>query len=353
MPRPPLPLPASLGPVFGAAEARRAGVSARRLRQPDVVRLGPGLYRRRPETPRSAEGPHPDRAWRELQIAQARALASSLAHGQFYAGFTAAAIWELPVPRPIRRADARTDARAGTDHDPDRGSRAPWQSDDRLTIGCCTPRRISRRRGQRALTLSPHLATVVERDGLPVTDPATTWAMVAPLLRRDDAVAFGDAIIRDHRIPGTARFEHPQLATAEELEAASALRYRRHSRLLGELLPLLSTHSASPPESHLRLRIQEWELPEPELDYDVRTADGALLGCSEFAWPRYRLAAEYEGDHHRTESPQWNRDIEKYHYYERHGWETVRATSLLLYRRQSELRRRLAEALRDRGWEGR
>ncbi|WP_053385428.1 hypothetical protein [Leucobacter celer] len=349
MPRPPAPLPASLGPVFSAAEARRAGVSARRLRQPDVVRLGPGLYRRRPETPPSTEGPHPDRVWRDLQIAQARTLTPSLAHGQFYAGFTAAAIWELPVPHTIRRADARVD----TGHDPGRGSQVPRKPDDRLTIGCCTPRRISRRHGQRALTLSPHLATVVERGGLPVTDPATTWAVVAPLLRRDDAVALGDAIIRDHRIPGTTRFKHPQLATAEDLAAASALRYRRHSRLLGALLPLLSTHSASPPESHLRLRIQEWGLSAPELDYDVRAANGVLLGCSEFAWPRYRLAAEYEGDHHRTESPQWNRDIEKYHSYERHGWETVRATSLLLYREQPELRRRLMGALRDRGWEGR
>lgn len=222
-------------------------MSARRLRQPDVVRLGPGLYRRRSETPPSPDRPHPDRVWRDLQIAQARTLASSLAHGQFYAGFTAAAIWELPVPHPIRRDDAR----AGPDHDPGRGSRT------------------------------------------------------------------------------------------------------RHSRLLGELLPLLSTHSASPPESHLRLRIREWGLPEPELDYDVRAANGVLLGCSEFAWPRYRLAAEYEGDHHRTESPQWNRDIEKYHSYERHGWEAVRATSLLLYRQQPELRHRLTGALRDRGWEGR
>ncbi|QBE49887.1 hypothetical protein [Leucobacter triazinivorans] len=349
MPRPPFPLPASLGPVFSAAEARRVGVSARRLRQPDVVRLGPGLYRRHPENPPSTYGTHPDRAWRDLQIAQARALASSLAHGQFYAGFTAAALWELPVPRPTRRAETR----AGTGHDPGRGSRDPWQPDDRITIGCCTPRRISRRHGQRALTLSPHLATVVEHNGLPVTDPATTWAVVAPLLRRDDAVALGDAIIRDHRIAGTTRFRRPQLATAEDLAAASALRYRRHSSLLGELLPLLSTHSASPPESHLRLRIREWELPEPELDYDVRAANGVLLGCSEFAWPRYRLAAEYEGDHHRKDGPQWNRDIEKYHYYERHGWEAVRATSSLLYRQQPELRRRLAEALRDRGWDGR
>lgn len=347
MTRPPLPLPASLGPVFSAAEARRAGVSARRLRQTDVVRFGPGVYRRRPETPPSAEGAHPGQVWRDLQIALARTLAPTLADGQFYAGFTAAAIWKLPVPRPMRHADT------GTDHDPSRGSRTPWEPDDRLTIGCCTPRRISRRRGHRALTLSPRLATVVEHDGLPVTDPATTWAVVAPLLRRDDAVALGDAIIRDHRIPGTARFRRPQLATAEELEISSALRYRRHSRVLEELLPLLSPHSASPPESHLRLRIREWGLPEPELDYDVRAANGALLGCSEFAWPRYRLAAEYEGDHHRTEGPQWNRDIEKYHYYERHGWETVRATSLLLYRQQPELRHRLTGALRDRGWEGR
>ena len=99
------------------------------------------------------------------------------------------------------------------------------------------------------------------------------------------------------------------------------------------------------PETHLRLRLQEWGAPEPELDCDVFDASGRLIGCSEIAYPKIRLALEYEGDHHRTEAPQWNRDIEKYQRYKQNKWEVLRVTGTLLYRRQSTLRSQLFEAL--------
>ncbi len=84
------------------------------------------------------------------------------------------------------------------------------------------------------------------------------------------------------------------------------------------------------------------------LDHDVRAHDGRLLGCSEFAYPELRLALEYEGAHHRTETRQWNRDIEKYQHYAQAGWEVLRVTADLLYPRRDELRARVFEALARR-----
>ncbi|MFT4232486.1 MAG: hypothetical protein QM606_06910 [Leucobacter sp.] len=75
-----------------------------------------------------------------------------------------------------------------------------------------------------------------------------------------------------------------------------------------------------------------------------------LLGCSEFAWPALRIAGEYEGTHHRIDQQQWNRDIEKYHAYSAHGWESVRVTAQLLYAAPRDLRARFAETFRSRGW---
>src|SRR5690606_11246654 len=87
-----------------------------------------------------------------------------------------------------------------------------------------------------------------------------------------------------------------------------------------------------------RLRLRKWGLPEPHLDYDVYSAEGEFLGCSEFAYPDLKLAFEYEGDHHRTDTKQSNRDIEKYRAYVRHGWDPVRITSHMLYREPLQLR---------------
>ena len=47
--------------------------------------------------------------------------------------------------------------------------------------------------------------------------------------------------------------------------------------------------------------------------------DGTLRGWADLV--------EVEGDHHRTDRRQWDRDIEKYNAYAALGWEVVRLTS--------------------------
>jgi len=175
--------------------------------------------------------------------------------------------------------------------------------------------------------------------------------MLAPELDLPDLVALGDAVIRRSRIPGTSRLSRSPLAELEQMREVAAIGRRPAAALLRAAVPLLVTGSASPPETHLRLRLPEWGAPVPELDHDVLDRRGRLIGCSEIAYPRYRLALEYEGDHHRTGTAQWNRDIEKYRHYEQNGWEVIRVTGMLLYRRHHELREQLFEALIRRGWE--
>lgn len=119
------------------------------------------------------------------------------------------------------------------------------------------------------------------------------------------------------------------------------------------MLPLISPHSASAPESHLRLQLGRWRLPAVSLDHDVYASNGRLLGCSEFAYPEYRVALEYEGDHHRTLTSQWDRDIEKHRDYARAGWDAIRVTSRLLHRRPDDLHAQIREALGERGWRAR
>ena len=72
----------------------------------------------------------------------------------------------------------------------------------------------------------------------------------------------------------------------------------------------------------------EGGLPEPELDVEIR--DARRFGCcgiTEVVYRESRTVVEIEGDHHRTDQKQWNRDIDKYAAYIAEGWEVVRLTS--------------------------
>lgn len=243
--------------------------------------------------------------------------------GTYFSGRTAAAIWNVPVPVAL---------------------------DDTLELVRFSPARALRLEGVRCTRTDPKYVRATQHRGFPVTDAASTWCMLAPRLSWRDGIALGDGVIRRPRIPGTQRLSRAPHATLEHLARLASRPRRRGGVVLAEMIPWLSTRSASAPESHLRLMLAEWRFPEPQLDYDVRDATGRLLGCSEFAWPEFRLVQEYEGDHHRTDTAQWNRDLQKYSDYRSAGWEVVRVTAKLLYRRTERLREETLELLQRRGW---
>ena len=346
---PPRPLPAGLGADFTRAEALELGVDPCRLNTADLERICHGIYRRvkaRAAEARKQEQSGPparqanadeaaargrpvrwrppitDKAeWRTDQVERARALARHLPQHCFFSGPTAAALWGLPT--------------FGV-HSPD------------LEVASISPKRALRRRGITGRCVSPELAGRALLNGIPVSDVPTTWVMYGSRLSIENVIALGDAAIRLPRIAGTTRLSSRPHAEWIELKTALARGRRPGIARLREALPRLSRSSASVPESHLRILLESWDFPEPELDYDVRERGGGFIGCSEFAFPRYRLAMEYEGEQHLRDSKQWNRDIEKYRRYTEAGWEVIRVTAHLLYRDQRRLHRQLDEALRRR-----
>lgn len=332
----PSALPPSLGRVFTRAAAVREGVSSRRLQYEDLERIAHGVYRRRAATNQADEHTaHPAERWRQRQCALAEDLREHLPPHSFLVGASAAALWGLPVPTPLT-------------------SRRNPASHDYLEIALPTDagRRPPKRPGFHARQVNPSLVQATSIRGIPLTTPAVTWAMLVPRLGFADGVALGDAIIHEARVPGTTRLRRPPLASLAEMHAAVEMGRRQGVGPLRQMLPLLSPHSASVPESHLRLKLLEWAAPEFSLDHDVYDGGGQLVGCSEIAFPKFRLALEYEGGHHLTDPKQWNRDIEKYQHYVQLGWEPLRVTSQLLYVRHGELRHQVFEALRRRGWRG-
>jgi hypothetical protein len=82
----------------------------------------------------------------------------------------------------------------------------------------------------------------------------------------------------------------------------------------------------SPRESELRLCLELAGLPAVEPNVLVGGADGPI-GRFDLVLRELRIALEHEGDQHRTDPDQWNRDIVRHEQAAAEGWRLVRVTA--------------------------
>ena len=310
------PLPVDLGPVFSSREARDAGVGAWRLGSPDLEAPFHGVRRRLDA--REAE------AWdlAATLIRDAFAYARRMTEHEFFCGMTAAVLWGLPLPAwALREAS--------------------------VDVAVFSPHRASRGRGVAGREVDRRLATVTTAPvaALPVTCPATTWAMLARVLRHPyDLVAVGDAIVRSPMVDT----DPPPLATPEDLAAVVAAGRRVGVNALREALPRIRDRSASRPETWMRLTVVDAGIPEPLLNHDVFDDDGVWLARVDGAYPRERVALEYEGEHHLLDPAQWAKDLRRYERLAAAGWHVIRVSKGVLFRDPADLTVRLRRALAAR-----
>lgn len=347
--RQPQPLPDSLGASFSVSEAKRAGVSARRLRHPGLDAPFWGVRARA-----STSTPEDDPVFDESPLAEearlltaavrrlACAFAANAGEGCFFSHITAAVLWKLPVPvRELRKAVQLGDGQGEPGRSAAHG----------IDVAVLAPRRAPKGAGVNGHELAPYLTALRTVDGLRVTSPATTWAMLAPLLTVDELVRVGDAIVRIPRRRGMQRGdESDALGTREQLEAAMNAGRRHGVGRLRAALPMIRVGSASPGETDLRLACIRAGLPEPQLDIDVMDRSGVAIGYTELAYPAWRVLIEYEGDHHRTDRAQWLRDIDKHAACIDAGWTVIRLTSRHVYPTGFAAVTRIREALFRAGW---
>lgn len=327
MPHPPHPLPAGLGDAFSCARARALGVTPGRLRGPDIERPFHGA-RLRPASPDADLDAAPsavDRRAQQRVRRRAHAAREVLSPGAFFVGMTAAALWGAPLP---------------DDFDPD----AP------LDVAVLHPARAPRGRGFHAHAVRPHLASVTILDGLRLASPASTWALLAGTVPHPGLVTIGDFFVR---VPRDARGRpRPdlRLTTPDKLALAAREPGRRHRARLDAALADIRVGSFSRMETEYRLAAAAAGLPEMELDVEIRDAGGRLLGIADGVHRRFGVIVEVEGDHHRTDRRQWNRDIERLAAFAAEGWEVIRLTSSRI--RSGAACGVVAAALRRHGWAG-
>lgn len=307
MPKTPDLPPHLLAAPFSTASARAAGIEPARLRT------------------RSLQ--HPWFAVRSYGLdldqleSRCRAYAARMHPAAVFSHTTAARVWGAPLPLGV---------------------------DEAVHVTVPVPRRAPSGRGvvghQQRLTASECRLV----NGLAVASPAATWAQVAELLSVEDVIAVGE-----HMLTGNPYEKRLPLCDRSDLEAAISERLRGPGhRVRVAALVEVREGPLSRPESLLRILLVRCGLPEPVINGDVLDPAGRFIAMPDLLWPEFRVALEYQGDHHR-EKRQFRKDISRLERLADEGWLIIQVSASELYANPQLIVERVARRLASRGWDGR
>jgi hypothetical protein len=182
-------------------------------------------------------------------------------------------------------------------------------------------------------TLETDEITRVRR--LPVTTVVRTAFDLGRHLPRGQAIARLDALMR------------VQPFSIDDVNAL-VQRYKgaRGLRNLSAAISLVDGGAASPKETWLRLLLLDAGLPKP--DSQIPLVHGQrLLAVFDLGWKEYKVAAEYDGDYHRSDRRRFVKDIDKLDIAADQGWIVIRVVS---EHRPRAIVGRVYRALTRRGW---
>lgn len=191
----------------------------------------------------------------------------------------------------------------------------------------------------------------VRRPGLKVTRSVTLPPARGRLVRGEHAFLASAATLDlvelvtagDHLVRRGHVMTETLLAACDGYRGRGALRARRAAGLVRAGVD-------SPRESELRLCLVLAGLPEPACN-PLIGGPRLPVGRADLVYLQLKVVIEYEGDQHRTDIRQWNRDIERQELLNAEGWIVVRITADRMSRPRSVVVRVL-QALREAGYTG-
>jgi very-short-patch-repair endonuclease len=171
--------------------------------------------------------------------------------------------------------------------------------------------------------------------GLPVTTPIRTAFDLGRQVNRQEAIVALDALC------------HRRLVRFTDLAAYADRHAGRPGagRLRGRLTQV-DALAESPMETRLRLLLGDAGLPPAASQYRVVDRAGRFVGRVDLAYPEWRVAIEYEGDHHR-EQRQFRRDVARLNALREAGWLVVRFTADDVLRHPDDVVRQVSHVLRQ------
>ena len=182
-------------------------------------------------------------------------------------------------------------------------------------------------------TLESDEITRVRR--LPVTTVDRTAFDLGRHLPRGEAVARLDALMRV-----------TPLSIGDVSSLAQRHKGARGLRNLSAALSLVDGGAASPTETWLRLLLLDAGLPKPTSQIPL-VRGRRLVAVFDLGWEEYKVAAEYDGDYHRSDRRRFVKDIDKIGVAEDEGWIVIRVVS---EHRTRAIVSRVYRALARRGW---
>lgn len=283
----------------------------------DVVRMFHGV--------RAVAGSPGD--WRDRPAIEAlrircHALLQVITPGAFFGMFTAARIWGVPLP-------------------------IKWLHDETIHTVVFAPDRAPNRPGVKGRQLTDDYAFCLLVSDLPIIDPLTMFCHLGIVLSLPDLVAVGDALIRIPDVRDPAARPPVEL---DLLKDRIGLYHGRGKRRAMEALELIRPGAESRPETLTRLLLANEGFPEPELNVELYDADGTFLARVDLLYRRYRVAVEYDGEQHRTNKAQYDRDVERLDDLAAHGWRVVRIGGRTLFGDPQDVVNRVRRALLGAGW---
>lgn len=153
-------------------------------------------------------------------------------------------------------------------------------------------------------------------EGIPVTTPARTALDLACWYPRDEAVAAIDALLAVADV---------KIAEVELLLE----RYpgRRGIRGARKAVVLADGGSQSPKETWLRLLLIDAGFPRPQTQIRVYDEFGEVFAYLDMGWEDLKVAAEYDGEQHRTDGWRYRWDIRRREKLDRLGWIVIRVVA--------------------------
>jgi very-short-patch-repair endonuclease len=215
------------------------------------------------------------------------------------------------------------------------GAPVPAEPLEHVTVSHEDQRR--RRLGVRChlAELDRHEVQVVE--GIRITAPHRLFLDLASCLGLIDLVVLGDWLVSRG------------LVTTDSLAAYCSRASTRGAARARRAAAYVRDRVDSPMETRLRLLLVLAGLPEPEVNRELRDERGRLLLRLDLSWRELKVAVEYDGRHHLTSTPQWERDVERRNDLTASGWLLITVTAAGIYRSPEDTVRRVHEALLSRG----
>lgn len=217
-----------------------------------------------------------------------------------YVGRTAVRLWGLPHP-------------------------LPWKITEPVHIAVPHDRTPPRTKGVSGRRLSDARTVTAACGEVRVVDPITAIFTCADDLTLMNAVTLLDALISESKnYPGFVS-ERPIPVLDDVAVRLDEWRSFPGHRIIREAMRLARPGVESPKETETRLRIIDSGLPEPVVQHEVHDG-GRFVARVDLAYPKLKIAIEYEGDGHRTSKEQWRRDIQRQRDLEDRGWFVIRLT---------------------------